>query len=111
MSDVAIRVEGLGKQYRLGERRHGYKTIRESISSAAIGPFCALRSWVSRNGQPGRNAPDTIWALKDVSFEVRQGEVVGVIGRNGAGKSSSLARIGPRRSAVCKTRSSSLLSR
>ena len=62
MSELAIRVEGLGKQYRLGE-----------------------------HGRYRRRPPEeTIWALKDVFFEVRQGEVVGVIGRNGAGKSTLL---------------------
>src|SRR5688572_3024387 len=82
MSDTAIRVQGLGKQYHIGQAaRAGYDTLRESIMS-----------WVPmRRARRDRRVDDrTIWALKDVNFEVRRGEVVGIIGRNGAGKSTLL---------------------
>ncbi len=77
-----VRVEGLSKQYRIGEQRAGYDTLRESIVRAIKAPLNHLRN--------GGRASNTIWALKDVNFEVAPGEVVGIIGSNGAGKSTLL---------------------
>ena len=79
MPDAAIRVEGLSKRYRIGEGR-SHKTLREALTGAFRAPF----------RRANRSGHETIWALKDVSFEVAPGEVVGVIGRNGAGKSTLL---------------------
>jgi lipopolysaccharide transport system ATP-binding protein len=78
-----IRVEGLSKQYRIGVRQAGYTTLRESLADIARAPLSLVRG-------AGGLSSATIWALKDVNFEVRRGEVVGVIGRNGAGKSTLL---------------------
>lgn len=76
MSDTVIRVEHLGKQYRIGENPSSHRTLRDLLAGV-------------RQDQ-NRSSQKTIWALKEVSFDVKQGEVLGVIGRNGAGKSTLL---------------------
>jgi len=78
-------VEGLSKRYRIGQRERCY-ALRDVLARAVTAPLRWLRDGPSPDGRRssvgGRDSP--IWALRDVSFEVRRGEVVGIIGRNGA---------------------------
>lgn len=85
MNDLAIRIDNIGKLYRVGGERERYKTLRDSIQRTIVTSFHRM---VTHDTKP--DTSNLFWALRHITFDIHKGEVVGVIGRNGAGKTTIL---------------------
>src|SRR5262245_1914115 len=82
-----ISVEGLGKRYRINHQASNGDGLRHVLQKKLTAPLKLLRG---RKSEAQETWPEEFWALKDISFELNEGEAIGIIGRNGAGKSTLL---------------------
>src|SRR5678815_3700391 len=90
MSNIAIDVVGLGKKYHIGGAQKSHYRLTDQVADTFMAPFRRAGKLLRGQAASAAELDETIWALKDVCFQIRPGEVVGIIGRNGVGKSTLL---------------------